>query len=79
MKCTLSHQNSAYSAKFPCMKKYFINMPFYKKVALKADGTPSDVDYHYNVAIYVTNQANEGTPNDTLVSLNNHLVTWTDM
>jgi hypothetical protein len=78
-KCTLSHQDSAYSAKFPCMKKYQLNMPFFKKIALKADHTPSDVDFHYNLVIYVTQQGQEGTPKDTLISLNNHLVTWTDL
>ena len=70
-KATLSHQKSAYSAKFPCMKKYYINMPFYKKVALSASHEPTDVDYHYNILILVTNQGNEGTPNDLLCSLNN--------
>ena len=78
-KCTLSHQKSAYSAKFPCMKKYFINMPFYKKVALDTSHLPTDVDYHYNILLLVTNQGNEGTPNDLIISLNNHLVDWTDL
>ncbi len=78
-KATLSHLKSAYSAKFPCMKKYYINMPFYKKAALDSSFLPTDVDYHYNILLLVTNQGNEGTPNDLLISLNNHLVTWTDM
>jgi hypothetical protein len=78
-RCTLSHQDSAYSAKFPCMKKYQLTMPFWKKVELKADKTPATVDYHYNILVLVTQQGQEGTPKDTLISLNNHLVTWTDM
>ena len=78
-KCILSHEASAYSAKFPCVKKYQLSMPFFKKIQLKADGTPSDIDYHYNILVLVTQQGQEGTPKDMLISLNNHLVTWTDL
>lgn len=69
----------AYSGKYPVMKQFKFQMPFWKKIALKADGTPADVDYHYNIVAYVCTQNGEGTPTDCTMSLNNHLVTWTDL
>ena len=69
----------AYSGKYPVMKQFRFNMPFYIKTALKTDGTPSDVDYHWNIVAYVTTQNGAGTPTDCTMSLNNHLCTWTDI
>lgn len=69
----------AYSGKYPVMKQFKFDMPFYKKTALKGDNTPSDVDYHWNIVAYVTTQNGAGTPTDCTMSLNNHLVTWTDI
>ena len=54
----------AYSGKYPVMKQFKFDMPFYLKTALKTDGTPSDVDYHWNIVAYVTTQNGAGTPTD---------------
>lgn len=69
----------AYSGKYPVMKQFKFNMPFYIKAMLKGDGTPGDIDYHWNIVAYVTTQNGAGTPTDCTMSLNNHLVTWTDI
>ena len=69
----------AYSGKYPVKKMFRFNMPYFKKVMLGADNTPTDIDYHYNILVLVTTQNSAGTPTDCTISLNNHLVTWTDM
>ena len=40
------------STKYPVMKRFSINMPFYQKTKFDASGVPFELDMHYGVVIY---------------------------
>lgn len=44
--------SASYSGHYPCMKRMSIDLPFYVKAHFEDSTKPTDVDYHWVVAIY---------------------------